>query len=501
MPDETETKHKPKQAGFVGDVLKLVSGTTFAQAFSVFIAPILAQLYAPEAFGIAALFASIILVIQVLANLGYDRAIMLPKTDMEAANLLGVAIWSAIILSLITVPIIWFWQTRIANWLGAPTLAPYLWLLPLVLFLNGLYRALRAWNSRSRRFGRLSLADASASLFTAGTKLVAGFAGYTTEGSLIGGNTLGTFISSTILGQQIWQDDRALIKKSINRPDMLDDLKRYRKFPLFNMGSTLLNTLSWQLPIFMLSIFFSPTVVGFYSLGNRVVRLPMVFVGRAVGQVFYQRAAAAFHSDDLASVVLPVYRRLVIYSLFPMFFLTLTGKELFMTIFGETWTDAGVYTQILSVHMFFVFISSPLSALFNILEKQEVALIVNVLLLLSRYIALLLGGMTDNILYTLMLFSVSGILVYGGYSMYILYAAGVTRRMWWMILMQSTLTSGIFLAPTWVLVTIFQMRSWFMLLSYGVCAIAYYLWVLSRDQQIMRFIRRFHPKLNRTGSK
>ena len=497
MTDEAKTKDETKQAGFVSDVLKLVSGATFVQAFGVLIAPILAQLFAPEAFGIAALFASIILVIQVILTLGYDRAIMLPEADEEAANLLGVSLWAVVIISLLTIPIVWFGQTQIANWLGAPTLAAYLWLLPLTLFLNGLYQALRAWNSRSRRFGRLSLADASASLSTSGAKLAAGFAGYTTGGSLIGGNILGTFVSSTILGRQIWRDDYALLRESINRPNMLSGLKRYRKFPFLNTGSTLLNTLSWQLPIFMLSMFFSPTVVGFYSLGNRVVRLPMIFVGRAVGQVFYQRAAVAFHSGELVSVVLPVYRRLVIYSLFPMLFLTLTGKELFIAIFGATWTEAGIYTQILSVYMFFVFISSPLAALFNVLEKQEVAVIVNIILLLSRYIALLLGGMTDNILYTLILFSLSGILVYGGYSMYILHAAGVSQKTWWTILMQSTLISGIFLAPAWILVTIFQLQSWLMLLPYSICAMAYYLWVLSKDRQMINLIQRLYSRLRR----
>jgi len=44
---------------FAGNVLKLVTGSVFAQGIGVLVAPIVARLFAPEAFGVAALFASI----------------------------------------------------------------------------------------------------------------------------------------------------------------------------------------------------------------------------------------------------------------------------------------------------------------------------------------------------------------------------------------------------------------------------------------------------------
>lgn len=44
-----------KKSSFAGDVLKLVSGTTIAQAIGVLATPLLTRLYAPEAFGTLAL--------------------------------------------------------------------------------------------------------------------------------------------------------------------------------------------------------------------------------------------------------------------------------------------------------------------------------------------------------------------------------------------------------------------------------------------------------------
>ena len=79
------------QTGFAANVSKLIFGSIFAQGIGVLIAPIVARLFAPEAFGVAALFASITSIIGVLACLRYELSIVLPKTDEEAANLLGLS--------------------------------------------------------------------------------------------------------------------------------------------------------------------------------------------------------------------------------------------------------------------------------------------------------------------------------------------------------------------------------------------------------------------------
>ena len=61
----------------------------------------------------------------------------------------------------------------------------------------------------------------------------------------------------------------------------------------------------------MLSAFFSPVIVGYYALGNAVVRLPMNIIGGAIAQVFYQRASEAKNKGQSAHVVENVYKRLV----------------------------------------------------------------------------------------------------------------------------------------------------------------------------------------------
>lgn len=414
-----------KKTSFAGDVFTLVGGTAFAQILAILATPILTRLYGPEDFGLLALFLSITGIFSIIVCLRYELSIMLPESDEEAANLLSLSLLIALIFSILTTPIIWFGRQPIQNVLKAPQLGAYLWLVPFFIFVSGVFLALNYWNSRTKHFKRLSAARITSSVASTGTQLGAGFSGYATGGSLIGASLVGHSVSALILGGQIWKKDKSLFLRSINLKTMTAGLKRYRKFPLVDSWSALMNSVSWQLPVFLLASFFSPGVVGFYSLGFRLLHLPMSFIGSSVSQVFFQRASEAKSEGSLASLVENVFRLLVIVGMFPIFTLTIVGSDVFSVIFGAIWTEAGVYVQILSIWAFVWFISSPLSTLWIIFEKQEFGLRITSINLITRIVSLWIGGMLGNARISLLLFSLSGVLVYGYLCIKMMMTAGV----------------------------------------------------------------------------
>lgn len=414
-----------KKSSFAGDVLKLVSGTTFAQLLTLLVAPLLTRLFAPDTWGVLAIFVSITSILGVIACLRYELAIMLPEKDEESANLFGVSLMFSVLISLLTIPIIWFGKDHILRWLNAPGLAPYLWLVPIAVFLQGVFLALNYWNSRTRHFGRLSIARVTSSFSTSLGKLGFGFAGYATAGTMIGATVAGSAISTTILGGQIWRDDRKIFLKSIRWRKMREGIKRYKKFPIYSSWAGIHNTVSWQLPVLMFGIFFTPAVVGFYALGFRIIQMPMSLIGSAIGQVFHQRAAEARLHGTLAPLVEGLMRRLLIVCLFPMLLLAIIGRDLYVIVFGSIWAEAGVYTQILSVWAIVWFISSPLSTLYGVLEKNEQGLILQLAILVSRIVSIGIGAYFENARLALILFSISGFFVYGYLIFQILTFAGL----------------------------------------------------------------------------
>jgi O-antigen/teichoic acid export membrane protein len=420
-----------KATAYFNDVMLLVSGTTASQIIIVLSYPFITRLFSPEDFGILAVFTSVVGVIAVVICLRYDAAIMLPASDEDAANLLAGSIGIATVISILSIPAIWWLGPTVASWLNQPTLAKYLWLVPPVLFFGGMgtgHPALNAWALRKKRYAIIASTRVADSTITAAGQLGAGWTGFATAGSLIGATLIGATVSPLVLGVQIWRKYGDMFRKNVSLQNIIDNLKRYYKFPVYSTGSTLLNTVSWQIPSFMLAIFFSADIVGFYALGFRILQLPMSLVGTAIGQVFFQRSAEAYKEGHLASVVDEAFHRLVLLGLFPMLTLTLVGKAFAVIFFGEAWAEAGVYTQILGIWAFFWFISTPLSNLFYILEKQEFLLRINILLLVTRLVSLGLGGYLGSPRLALILFSGTGILVYGYLCGSILVYSGASWR-------------------------------------------------------------------------
>lgn len=482
--------HPSKSNSFATDVLKLVTGTTIAQIITILASPILTRLYGPEAFGLFALFTSITAIIGIIACMRYELAILLPKDDEDAVNLLVLSIFIAAIVSILTGFCLYFGGDIFLDALQAPGLSSYLWIVPPFIFVSGIFLALNYWNSRTKLFGRLSVARITKALATTGTQLTAGFSGYTGGGSLIGASLAGSIVSTGILGGQIWRDDQNILKRSVSWKGMIAGLKRYKRFPMIDSASALLNTISWQLPILLLSVFFSPIIVGFYALGMRVLQTPMSFLGSSLGQVFFQRAANAQREGNLGRLVENLFRVLVLIGLFPILIFTIIGGDIFIVVFGEIWQEAGIYVQILSVWTFIWFISSPLSTLYIVLEKQDFGLIFNISNFSTRLVSLVVGGLIGSVYIALGLFAISGIFVYGYLCISLMRFSGASLSKAVKVIFSNIL---LFLPVAGILILLKYLHVSAIILAFlaTVILIFYYIYIVKTDDQIRNALYKF----------
>lgn len=398
---------------FAGDVLRLVTGTGLAQLITIIAAPLLTRLYAPDAFGVATVFASLTGIIGVVACMRYELSIVLPDTDEEAANLLAVTLCCCLTTSFLVLVVVVVAAEGIANLLRVPALVPCLWLAPLAVLAHGTFSALNYWNTRSKQFSRLAIARVTSQIASTSGSIGAGASGHASGLAMVTANVAGQWVATSALALQIYRDEGRALIRQISPSRMLAGLARYRKFPLFSTWSALLNTLSWQAPVLMLGLFFSPAAVGLYALGFRILQMPMSLVGSAISQVFIQQAARAKSAGALPPLVEGLMDRLGSVALFPLLIIGIAGESLYASIFGQAWAEAGVYAQILSAWAFIWFVSSPMSTLFSVLERQEFGLKLNFFLLVTRVISLSVGGYFESIRLALLLFSATGILVYG----------------------------------------------------------------------------------------
>jgi lipopolysaccharide exporter len=484
-----------QRSSFFSNVLKLVSGTTLAQAITILTAPIISRLFAPETFGVLNVFTSLIGIVTIVICLRYEFAIMLPDDDRDAINIFALCVIIAFGISIIAGVVLLIMGHPLVDLLKSPDFYRFLWLIPIALLIQGFFAALNYWNSRTKHFGRLSVARVSASITTSLLPIGLAFVFQANAAILIFSYLAGTFVFASVLGAQVLKENGALFIRSIQGSRILANLRRYRKFPLVDSWSSFINNLSWQLPSLMLLYFFSETVVGYYSLSNRVVVLPMTLLGGAIAQVFYQRTTELrSNPENLSKSVELVFRRLTAIGLFPAVILGIAGPELFRIIFGANWIEAGQYAQILSPWMFFLFISSPLSNLFSTLERQELALIVNIVILSTRFVALIIGGLTHNIYLTLIIWSASGVLVYGGLALWLL---KLTHVPWASAFRTVFQYLGLATLPALLLLVVKNPLTpfpiWLLVFTTGV-TLAYYAVVLMKDHSLRDYLLALLPQ-------
>jgi O-antigen/teichoic acid export membrane protein len=204
---------------------------------------------------------------------------------------------------------------------------------------------------------------------------------------------------------------------------------RYIKFPKYGVLTTLINNLASQMSIFFLTLYFSKSDAGQFAISNNLLRAPLTFIGNSIGQVFYQRASTIRKDRvQLENLVEQTFNKLLNLSIMPIIFLLIFGKEFIIIFLGNQWGTAGVFTQILAPWILFVFISVPISTLVSINEKQEIGLLFNILLLVTRFLTLYIGYLFKNIILGLILFSITGALLYGALSIWLCTSVGVKLK-------------------------------------------------------------------------
>lgn len=344
-----------------------MTGTTIAQAIPIAISPILTRIYTPEDFGMFALYISIASIIAAIATGRYELAIMLPRKDENAANLVVLSIGIALIVSLVSFIIVFLFNERITNFLGNREISNWLYFIPMTVLFTGIYQSFNYWSNRKKRFRRLAINRITRSSVTSTVNIGMGFGGL--GGGLILGNVLGLGIATGTLGRKVWHEI-AKFTGQINKIKMLVLMRKYRKMPMLNVPNALVDSFRLFGINILIAKMFSSTILGQFSLGWKMVQSPMLIIGGSLSQVFFERISKVKKSDLNAIAKLFLLKAsLVGFPIFTIIFIF--APDIFSFVFGQNWILAGQVASIISPWLFLNFLTSPLSTIFIVLNKQE----------------------------------------------------------------------------------------------------------------------------------
>ena len=403
---------RAKQSLYLKNILTITFGTGIAQFFPIIFLPIISRLYLPDDYGEYALFISIIAILEILVTVHYNRAIMLPKEVEYASALMNISFTINIIISSII-----FCGSLIYSFISRN----YIYILiPIPVFLAGMNIMLSIWNNRNKNYKIISSSRILSGILMPSFQIGAFF--------LIGGKGLiiAFVISQLLVCIFLLVKTPNLHLCICNYKDNTSLLYRYKNFVYYDLPSTITNTVTVQLPTFIMKSFVGAASTGNFNFSNRLLGVPLFLLASSVGEVFRQSVMESIHKvGNCKRVFIKTFLLLSSLSL-PVFIIVfLFAPRFFGIIFGTAWSDAGYYVQILSFLFFIRFVVSPLSYVLVAVEKLNEQFFIQILKLVLSTIGLLGGYLIYRTPESMLLFYVTGYSLSYIYELYRSYVASL----------------------------------------------------------------------------
>jgi O-antigen/teichoic acid export membrane protein len=368
----------------------LLTGTVVAQGLTLAFTLALARVYEPVAYGQYTLFLATFAVVSGLARLSLDKAIVFARTDAHAQALTGAAIVAAAALGILWMlggTLLWLSSTLIA---GVGAYRSQVLAVGFGVVASAGYQA----HVQLRLYFKDPTAVATAKVTQSASRGAAQLALHPVLGpiGLVVGDVVGGACAIVPLVTRRRRSALRLPGLSVG-PSLVAVTREHAKYVLFVTPSTVLDALSNQLPLYVIASLFLEAVLGQYGMALRVLAAPAGVFGVAVGQWYLQQTARELNADhERLRLLLGTWKRLALLGLVPFGAVLLFGEPIFGAVFGERWTEAGIFARILSPLLFLKFVSSPTSTIYYQLGLQKLLLLFTLAMVVARPLAMYWGG-------------------------------------------------------------------------------------------------------------
>jgi teichuronic acid exporter len=375
------------------DVAWQLSGTSLAQLVGIAGLPVLTRLYTPEDFAVQSLFLQVVNYGTALVTWRYEYFVQLPKLDDDVRALNRLVLVLGCITLLVFTPLFWIFRNTLAAPLGNSEVATWLFLVPLsaVLFSWAV-----AAQHNAQRF---------ADFRTSGLSELAGKLAYVSTGiggALIHPGAFGLIITTAVaaigkLGFVLLRRPargRAPLRSDIDAVRRVKSL--YGRLATATVVSHLLSTSALAIPQVAIARLYGADVLGQIALVLATIFLPSAFLGTAIGQVYYQRAAKQWADGSAFSTLWRDMAQKLLMIGVPVFaIVALLSEVAYPFVFGDQWRLAGEFATWMSIASFASFVSSPMDRTCLIVGAASYSILWSVYRVVSTVVMIWLASALD----------------------------------------------------------------------------------------------------------
>ena len=359
----------------------LVSGAAISQIIFFLSLPILTRFYSKEAFALFGLVTASAAVGMSLATLKYEGALVVEQEETASHNIFFYISIYSFLFSLFTLAFLYIFQGFVPDLISEHQ--PIINLcLAFLFFINAIYQLTIFMNTRYEMYKENSFIKILFSILTVILQFL--FYNFFSVLGLILGYVLGK------LGSVFFWFNRHLLRslnflESFNKKPLLI----HKKFPLYNGSTSILDAFAQQMPIFFITLFFFADDLADFTLTYRVLLAPLALISVSMSQVFLKDISQLVN-DNQPKLTYFITNFVFLTSISIAIFLPfiLFGEEIFIFLYGETWRNAGIVAEILSLCLILRLIASSFSTVFPATDNMGINAIWKVFYFLGLFLTL-----------------------------------------------------------------------------------------------------------------
>lgn len=383
----------PLQSSFIRNVSKIFSGLFIVQIINILFALLLPRIYVPEDFALFGIFLSTTFILFEVINLRLDQALMIPQDEEESIFIYNKSILYAIGISLIALLVlgVFFFTQLISN-----DYLKLLWI-PLSLLLQGIIQPTMTFLNRTQQYSMMNIMRILQVILTGVVSCIPLL--FETEKIFLIEGFIAGQLSAILLAVPT-------ISKNLSSSSEKNQysLQPYWNFPKYGTISSLCNNLSRNSIVYVLSVVFTPQIVGLYTFTNRLVQAPLGMITSSVGQIFFREASQSTSSEQVKYLTSKVEKSLSLMAILPVMITLGFGPTIFVFLFGEEWRVAGEIAKYLSIWYGTSLVVTPLSMLIDVKGRLKWEMYYNIIFAICRIGLLIIGGLWGNFTGTMLLF-------------------------------------------------------------------------------------------------
>lgn len=393
-------------------------GNLLGRLVGILVLPVLTRLYAPENFGVLAVFTAVVAFLIPLATLRYAVAIPLPRTDAMAMNVLALAGTVGAVLVILLTLTLWLGAAPLFALLDMEQVTPYWWLIVLGVLGGALYELLSMWATRQRDYPLIARTQVLQAVSGAMTKLAFGLVAPSPTG-LMAGQILNQSGGIVSLLRRFRADAKQHLAH-ISRKRMELVAAVYVGFPKFRLPSQFILTFSQQAPLLFVASFYGMAVAGQLAIAKTLITLPVNLLSGSLTKAAYGEVASIRRDDpqQIQQILKTLITKLFLLSASASVLVFYLAPPLVPAILGGQWQQAGHFAAYLAIYIVAAIIAVPMTAFVNVFGRQGEflawnlirAALVGVVMLAAAWLKL--SALTFVLLYSLtMLVFQSGVVL------------------------------------------------------------------------------------------